>query len=400
MRYNTIFGSTTIMVSHSDLCNIILDTFLESKQNGNMSLYNTELYRKVREKTGKNISHRDHNRALQDMVDKGRLQKTDKQGSKVFYSLTENAVRDYQHNLLGIDKDTERLRTLYQLLFFYEVGKYGQMSFTGEESFSHFLESLGLSLQDLKPSETVEMPEWCVRLTHFEPVKGIVIVKHELIQENVTTCYYFVILPGFTHQEILDYCNRTIMNSSKGEFYHSHYFLNMFSHLKFTERELRRAFQSLKKASLIEPIYLGSDSDIPSHMIRYAIAGQRVRGLITEVWKLYEDKHTLLYMKSSVEKLDEKEIQWLSYLFGDSIANKMLKNWKVRQASYENYRVKKDKNYRASRKDIEIERTKASYLRLSSDIKEQLHHLNEKYRPLMEEYSFLLHLVPGIVLLQ
>jgi hypothetical protein len=36
-------------------------------------------------------------------------------------------------------------------------------------------------------------------------------------------------------------------------------------------------------------------------------------------------------MKSSVgEKLDEKEIQWLSYLFGDSIANKMVKNWKVR----------------------------------------------------------------------
>ena len=179
----------------------------------------------------------------------------------------------------------------------------------------------------------------------------------------------------------------------------------MFSHLKFTERELKTAFQALRKASIIEPISfksedLPSSSDIPSHQIRYSIVDQRVRELITEVWKLYEDKHTLLYMKSSVEELDEKEIQWLGYLFGDSIANKMLRNWKRRHADLENYRTEKDKNHRASRRDIERERTKASYFRLSSDIKEQLQHLNEKCRPVMEEYNFPLNLITDILSLQ
>jgi DNA-binding PadR family transcriptional regulator len=156
-------------VSHSNLRNIIQNILLESKENGQMSLYNTELYRNVKKKTGKNISHRDYNAALDDMVHEGILQKTDKRGSKVFYSLTENAVREYQHNLLGIDKKKERLRMLYQLLFFYEVG--GKMFFRRAEDFNHFLESVGLSLQDLKPSKTVEMPEENVRLTYFEHVK-------------------------------------------------------------------------------------------------------------------------------------------------------------------------------------------------------------------------------------
>ena len=61
---------------------------------------------------------------------------------------------------------------------------------------------------------------------------------------------------------------------------------------------------------------------------------------------------------------------------------------------------KKDKNHRTICRDIERERTKASYLRLSSNIKEQLQYLNEKYRPLMEEYNFPLHLIPEIALLR
>src|ERR671930_576307 len=120
-------------------------------------LYNTELYRKIKEITGKNISYRDYNAALDDMVREDILQKTDKRGSKVFYSLTENAVREYQHNLLGIDEETKRLRMLYQLLFFYEVGKHGKIFFTGEEDYNRFLESIGLSLQDLKPYKTIEI---------------------------------------------------------------------------------------------------------------------------------------------------------------------------------------------------------------------------------------------------
>jgi hypothetical protein len=260
-------------VSRSYLRDIIQDVLLESKQNGQISLYNTELYRKIKERIGKNISHRDYNAALHDMVCEFYKKQTN-MVPKVFYSLTGNAVRGYQHNLLGIDKHKQRLRTLYQLLFFYEIGKHGERYFTNEEGFSSFLESVGLSLQNLKPSKIVEIPE--EHLTHFEHVKGMVIVKHERIQENETACYYFVTLPGFTLQEILDYCNRTVMNSSRVVFYHSHYFLNMFTHLKFTERELKTAFQALRKASLIEPISfksedLSSISDNPPYQIRYAI---------------------------------------------------------------------------------------------------------------------------------
>jgi hypothetical protein len=188
------------------------------------------------------------------------------------------------------------------------------------------------------------------------------------------------------------------MNSGKVVFYHSDDFLNMFSHLKFTEHELKTAFQVLRKIHLIEqisfkPEELRSASNIPPHKIRYAIVDQGVRELVIEAWKFYKDKHTLLYMKSSVEEPDEKDIRWLSYLFGDNIANKMLRNCKIRQTGYE--------NYRASPRDIEKERTKASYLKLSSDIKEGLQHLNEKYRPLMEQYNnFPLYLIPEIALLK
>jgi len=117
----------------------------------------------VVKKTQAKVSHRDCDAALNHMVNQDRIKI--KRSSKVFYSPTENAVREDQHNLLGVDKRKERLRSLHQLLFFYEIGKCGERHFTHEEDFNRFLESVGLSLQDLKPSKTVEISEDNARLT-------------------------------------------------------------------------------------------------------------------------------------------------------------------------------------------------------------------------------------------
>lgn len=388
----TLLGSTTFMVINRKeaISNAIRDELLQDMQ----KLSYSELYKEVVKKlavTGKTknkISYRDYSAVLESMLKERKVSKEDsgKRGSKVYYSLTDSSKKQYQRDILGIDEEKQRLRELYQLLFFYEVGKYGKIYFTREEDFSGFLESVGLSVQNLKPFKTVEAPEVNVRLTYFEHVKGIFIAKHELILENVTT--YSITLPGFTRQEIVDYYKK---NSKRQRLTYSPDYLGIFSHIKFTESDLISAFQTLKTAHLIKRIPTFSadlDPNISSRHIRYTIADNRLRELISGIWKIYHEIHTILFMKSSIGELEDRDKKWLRYLFGDWNTEKLLQEWCKKSASILKHH---------SDKDMEILGMKETIFGSLHKVKKQIKDLNKKYNQVLKEYGFPMTLINELI---
>jgi hypothetical protein len=84
----------------------------------------SELYDKVRQILGYEVSHRDYSSCLKSMVSEKRLnrneEKTGKKISTVYYSLSSTARKESQFGILGMDSEKEKLRRLYRLLFFYQ----------------------------------------------------------------------------------------------------------------------------------------------------------------------------------------------------------------------------------------------------------------------------------------
>ena len=279
------------MVTSVVLQEEILKILLESKVNGHGTLYYSQIYNALKKNTGRTISYRDYSAALQDMENNNRLQKEERyQGNKriplVYYSLTENAVKEHQHNILGINLETERRRKLFQLLFVYETTKYGLMKFT-REGFDKFLELAQCSEEDLKVTKQVEILDGKAYIIIFEPVNGIEISKFEDKQMELTI--YIVTYPGFSIKEILSF------HKKSSQFFYSYNYPMMFGHIQFTLTDLMKAFRELKNADLIRPISLfagNQGADISTRLQRYTIADNRAKQLIHHVCKLYQELQT------------------------------------------------------------------------------------------------------------
>ena len=102
------------MVTSAQLRQTILDILVEQYEENQheKSLHFSELHRRVNERTSKKaISYRDFTRALDDMVDEKKLHKiqpAERKTSrlpKVYYSLTEEATKEYRLGILGINPE-------------------------------------------------------------------------------------------------------------------------------------------------------------------------------------------------------------------------------------------------------------------------------------------------------
>jgi hypothetical protein len=118
------------LVTRDEIRKNIQDILIEIKhkeqEEYKQYLHFSELYRKLNKRTNKKaISYRDFSRVLEDMVNEKRILKVqstednNKRLPMVLYSLTEDAIKEHRLDILGIDPEKERLRRLYQLLFFY-----------------------------------------------------------------------------------------------------------------------------------------------------------------------------------------------------------------------------------------------------------------------------------------
>jgi hypothetical protein len=381
--YISVYGSTTIMVSilKEAVHDVVRDALLEENK---ARLTYTKLYKEVIQKlasitSNNKISYRDFGLVLQTMVDENKLSKEDssKRGSKVYYSLTENAKKEYQYNVLGIDKKKKKLRKLYELLFFYEIGNFGRISLS-EKQLDEFLLQMSLSIKDFVAEDTKINGDDSI--THFKLIKGIKILKIEFhdggSSSSSTTAggdmkytSYSVTPPGFSKKEIM----------SKQERNNKSYLPELFEHVQFSEDELEEAFTYLRKADLIRPFQQIKGTG----EVRFAIANEELLKLISEIHGIYRDKYDLLFVKSSFVEIDEKECLWLTNMFGEERTKHILKEWKIK------HRISKDS------KDKERMQKLAEHLMKS--IQKRVEALDKKYEKVLGEYDFPLHIVRQII---
>ena len=85
----------------------------------------TDLYKKLNENKDRKLAHRDFSKILSTMVEENLLAKTDeaRRGTRVYYSLTEQAKQKHQLKILGEGEKYEKRREIYHLLLYYDVFK-------------------------------------------------------------------------------------------------------------------------------------------------------------------------------------------------------------------------------------------------------------------------------------
>src|SRR3954468_19012352 len=101
----------------NDIDNVIVD---ELASNGPISYL--ELEDRVVKRRGKTMSFETFNFHLKKMVKENVLKKDDRgRGKQVFYSLTEDAKKQRQLNILGVNPNQLLFRRIYEKLFLYEI---------------------------------------------------------------------------------------------------------------------------------------------------------------------------------------------------------------------------------------------------------------------------------------
>ena len=101
------------------------------------------------------MSHRDFAICLQGMIDETiiyKIDETGKRGTRVYYSLSENAKQQQQLKMLNIDDNYWKRRSLYQILLYFHSFKRGVL--LSERQLKYNLKQIGLRFDELQELNT------------------------------------------------------------------------------------------------------------------------------------------------------------------------------------------------------------------------------------------------------
>jgi hypothetical protein len=350
-----------------DILDSIIDSLLETQEN---CLFYSAIYKEVNKRLSKkrrkyvSISHRDFSLHLDNLVKENRLQRNEnpekKRGTRIDYCLTDKAKKEYQWNILGIDPEKERLRRLYQLLFFFESSK-STIRVT-DKQLDEFLSLIESSRQEMVAAPDKMFPEGGSSIAWYKPIKDIEITKFF----DGNRAFYKIRLPGFSIEEILNYEKPTLGN----------YESSIFCHNEFTHEELNGALNLFRKAGLIRPI-----PQIFASELRFTIADESVRDLIASIWKIHKEELGILH----------SELFFLGKPLNDVDKNKFLMfygkhglNELNLYAGLTQRALKKNKDYAGKR----AKETEELNEYANKKINEKIEKLKDEYAPVIQHYSF------------
>ena len=154
------------MYHKADVFEAIKDSLLEENDN---DLNYSKLYEKVNDKlrlsrnnpTGM-LSTRDFGSEISILLNEGVLvrRQDDKSKNKikpVYFSLTNEAIKQHQFDVLGISQEKEDLRKLYHLLLFYQVSS--PMRRISKKQLDEILSRISATEKDLVISEAASL-QW------------------------------------------------------------------------------------------------------------------------------------------------------------------------------------------------------------------------------------------------
>ena len=371
------------MVTRDEIRKNIRDILIEIKhkeqEEYKQYLHFSELYRKLNKRTNKKaISYRDFSRVLEDMVNEKRILKVqstednNKRLPMVLYSLTEDAIKEHRLGILGIDPEKERLRRLYQLLFFYaaispirNISEEQLDKIKNELVIESRLHTVGTNF-----TEIIYKP----KLTTIESFRIITNELSDIGSKRETKFFHYYKPWSFLKEEIINLVvtNTTVRRKRKKS--QNTIVMPFVSNVfPFTEWEINKAFDALRDTHLIRPV-----QDLILNQTRFIIADESLQKLVNEIWTIHWLELEVLKSKmNNFEPPNEKEIQWLKQIYGENEAVKII--------------AEADHIRRSPTTKKDQEQIKNIQERMQYDINQidlQVMHVNKKYGSKIQEYNF------------
>jgi hypothetical protein len=304
----------------TDIFNILAESLLQSETDFTYSA----LYQKVLSNIDYTLSHRDFVACLQAMVNENivnKVDKTGKRGSKIYYSLTENARRQHQLRILKVDKDYEMKRSIYQLLIYFHSFKRGEL--LTRRQLNKKLHEFGLRFEDFQQinrkqsqvSTQIDNIKYTEVKALLHPVRNICIVEYRdnknshLTRNNIV---YYLYLPGFTVMEFIMYIKKLARRKEPRPFSRYPPLVPYVFYRNFTDKEIEEAILLFHKASLIRII-----PSIFTGETRYYLSDDSLIRFITIIMHIQEiTVHKTLTKLAHIEKPDDNDRQVLGLYFG------------------------------------------------------------------------------------
>jgi hypothetical protein len=361
-----------------DIFDSIIEPLIETEQDGPgnteaAGLGNSELYQKVIGKIGVALSYRDYKSHRYNMEKDGFLFKT-KKGDKTFYSLTKLAKTGYQLGILGPDKNTERLRCLYQFLILCDCFYQGNQ--ISEEELDRILSSVGATRKDLVRESHVRRNGTNFSETIYKPASTVSVRmmglagNHNSNSEN--SSYYYCKEEGVSLKQAKHLLISGIID-----------FPLFVGDFRNCETDLKNAIDRLRSVDIIRPIQSYLDQE-PRFCVRDTIDGIPYQKIKYLIWEIHALESTYLNLEWEFRKLTEHEKEALRHLFG----------------RIGSYKIFKDANNRrrASHKTLPILELKRLAESISTILDRKIKEFCKEYRHVINENYLFYDMVQKIII--
>jgi hypothetical protein len=361
--------------------NAIRDGLLEQESKEEQRLSYNALYdkvnRKIKGSRGEGISPRDFSSELKLLVKEKKIQRTEDEDSKrkikpVYLSLTQNAKREHRLGILGIDPEKERLRRLYQLLFFYTA-------ISPIRNISE--EQLGKIKNELVIESKIHTVGTNFTEIIYKPkppaIESFRIITRELSDvrpKGKTKVSHYYKPWSFLKEEIVNLVvTDTTVRQKRKKSQNSIVMPFVSSLFPFTEGEINKAFDILRDTLLIRPV-----QDLILNQTRFIIADESLQRLVNDIWTIHWLELEILEVKMNYfEPPNEKEIQWLKQIYDENEAMKIIaKAYQTRRSFSSTTDQDRIKN---------IQKNMEYYNKLIDSL---IMHVKKKYDTKIQEYGF------------
>jgi hypothetical protein len=331
----------------------------------------TGLYNHVTKILASALSYRDFERHINRMLQEKRLHKDDsgRKGAKVFFSLTESAIKGHQLEVLGINEKSSKRRILYQLIFLRET--HGLDYIIDEQDLDFFLSHIPASRNDLV-IDSEDDDEEIGTFTYYKPIRGIKILRRSFLRRSSKESkykkretYYDIILPGVSVRDVI--------NPNLGR---RRTFTLPFDHINFTEEEVRDGIHKLQNAKLIRPVLYINDEE------RYSLVDNEFRRLLDNLYSVHSEKLSLMKLKWMCEGSTIEEYKQMEFMYGKKKTHEIMNySYRIRQGIRNE--IKENKSLVQ-----QVQRWQSDYKLQMTKISEEILKIKGKYFNSLSHYGF------------
>jgi hypothetical protein len=351
-----------------------------------VEIHYREIWRRVNEALGREVSFRDFQAHIRYMEDENLLKRRDPggRGHMVRFSLTSRAKRMESFKILGIDESFKNRKKIYQLLLFFKLFK--RRNPITQRKLYRFLEQIGTSEKALEVVKTTE------KITHFKPVKGVEIIKwiQDDSRMNHTASVYHIAIPGFTVNEFISYLKKLKKGKEpkgfeyvlKG-FEYDAYITNvhLIADVNISNSEITDAIKTFTDNDLIRPI-----NEVFSGETRYDIVDKTLIKFLNDVWMVHDMDLRLLFERIVYcDEIKDEDENTLKLMYGKKVAGRIL------AIAYHSRKRTKDQRFKdeekASRKFIDI------WLKHRMSLAQNI---PKRHQKVIEDYEIISDLIDGI----